>query len=308
VGDVLADYVRLDAQSWTHTVRGEHAAAAAVLERLLPICVHMDNTLVVEKHMHLGKAYLAIGRIEGALEQFESAARVGAITGNPRNEGYPLMSAGAVHERLQDPASAARCYLRAAGLLEASYALTRISDDQIGQGEALILHGVVSRRRLRNSDAARASLLAAQRIARRSGDPDRLSLIDMELGALYWSTGEYHAAADVFGEAVEAARSRGLEDREIAGLASLGVVYRDLGAPERGIAMGRAAVERAQSRDDPLGMASLLTSLAASYRAAGETDAARTCLERALALRAETGDPEAAAATRQALTDLESGR
>jgi tetratricopeptide (TPR) repeat protein len=130
----------------------------------------------------------------------------------------------------------------------------------------------------------------------------------MELGALYWSTGEYHAAADVFGEAVEAARSRGLEDREIAGLASLGVVYRDLGSLERGIAMGRAAVERAQCRDDPLGMASLLTSLAASYRAAGETDAARTCLERALALRAETGDPEAAAATRQALTDLESGR
>ncbi len=308
-GDILADYVRLDARSWTHIRRGEDVAGAAVLERLLPICLQMDDKhLVVEKHINLGKAYLGIGRLEEALGQFESAARVGAITGDPRHEGYPLMSAGAVHERLQDPESAARCYLSAARLLEASYAITLAGDDEIGQGDALTLHGAVARRRLGHHDEARVSLLSAQRIARRWGDPERLSRVDMELGALAWSANDLDAAADAFHEAVSLASRHGMEDREIAGLASLGVVYRDLGRADEAIEMGRAAVERMQSREDPLGTATLLTSLAATYRAAGEIHAARTCFERALTLLTKTGDAAGAAAARQALIDLGSGR
>jgi DNA-binding SARP family transcriptional activator/tetratricopeptide (TPR) repeat protein len=306
--DVLADYVRLDARSWIHRRRGDHAAAAAVLERLLPICVRMEKrVLLAGKHMNLGKAYLALDRIEDALAQFESAARLGVNTGDPRHEGYPLMSAGAAHERLQDPETAARYYSRAARLLEVSYATTQVTEDQIGQGDALILHGVVARRRLGDTEAARASLISAQRIMRFWDDPDRLSRIDMELGALYWSTGELHAAAEAFGEAVTMANRHGMVDREIAGLASLGVVYRDLGNVQKGIELGRAAVERMEGREDPRGTAALLTSLAASYHAAGHTDAERACLERALALRADTGDPTGAAA-RQALPDLEPAR
>jgi DNA-binding SARP family transcriptional activator/tetratricopeptide (TPR) repeat protein len=305
VDDVLAAYVRLDARSWIHRRRGDDAAAAEVLERLLPICVRMENKHVLAAtHMSLGKAYLALDRIGDALSQFEAAARLGVLTGDPRHEGYPLMSAGAAHERLQDPETAARCYLRAAHLLEASYAATQAAEDQIGQGEALILHGTVSRRRLGHTDAARASLISAQRIVRFWDDPDRLSRADMELGALHWSTGELHAAAEDFREALELAGRLGMEDREIAALASLGVVYRDLGLVEEGLDVGRAAVERMEGRDDPLGMATLLTSLATSYRAAGETDSERSCLERALALRVATGGAAGAAA----LTAPESGR
>jgi DNA-binding SARP family transcriptional activator/tetratricopeptide (TPR) repeat protein len=304
-GDVLADYIRLDARSWIHIKRGEDALAAGVLERLLPICVGMeDKHLVVEKHMSLGKAYLAIGQIADALGQFESASRVGAMTGDPRHEGYPLMSAGVVHERLQDPEAAARCYLRTARLLEGSHAITRSTEDRIGQGDALALHGAVARRRLGDIDLARASLTSAERIVRGLGDLDRLSRIDMELGALYWGAGEFPAAADAFGEAIELANRLGIADRETAALASLAVVYRDLGWLERSIDLGRTAVERT-SHDDPLGMATLLTSLAATYRAAGEVGAARTCLERALALRTQIGDATAVAATRQALAELD---
>lgn len=297
--DILADYVRLDARSWIHWRRGDDAAAAAVLERLLPICVRMEGkVLLAGKHMSLGRAYLALDRIDDALAQFESAARLGVNTGDPRHEGYPLMSAGAAHERLQDPETAARCYLRAARLLGASFATTQVAEDQIGQGGALILHGSVARRRLGDTDAARASLISAQRIMRFRDDPDRLSRVEMELGALYWSTGELDAAAEAFRAALDVAGRHGMEEREIAALASLGVVYRDLGSVKKAIEVGRAAVDRMEGREDPLGAAALLASLAASYGAAGDTDAARSCLERALALRAETGDPTGTVAAR----------
>jgi tetratricopeptide (TPR) repeat protein len=254
--------------------------------------------------MSLGRAYLALDRTQEALAQFESAARVGVISGDPRHEGYNLMSAGAAHERLQDPETAARCYLRAARLLEASYAATQVAEDQIGQGDALILHGAVARRRLGDTDAARASLLSAQRIARVWGDPDRLGRVAMELGALHWRAGELDAALEAFREALDLAGRHAMAEREIAALASLGVVYRDLGRFAEGLEAGRAAVERMEGRDDPLGAATLLTSLAASYRAAGEADAARTCLERASTLREGTGDAIGAVA----FTDPESRR
>jgi DNA-binding SARP family transcriptional activator/tetratricopeptide (TPR) repeat protein len=303
-GDVLADYVRLDVRSWIHMQRGEDAAAAVLLERLLPICFRMeDKRLLVEKHMSLGKVYLALDRSGDALVQFEAAARVGAVTGDPRHEGYPLMSAGAVHERLQDPEAAAWCYLRAARLLEASHAITQNAEDQAGHCDALILHGVVARRRLGATDAGRASLTSARQIMRSLGDPNRLSRIDMELGALHWSAGELHDAAEAFGEALDLASRHGMADREIAAMASLGVVYRDLGSVDEAIEVGRAAVERMEGRGDPLGTAALLTSLAATYRAAGETDAERTCLERAVALRASVGGAAGAAAGSQALPD-----
>ena len=301
-GDVLADYVRLDVLSWIHMRRGEDAAAAAVLERLIPITVQME-AMRVEKHMNLGKTYLAMDRIAEALQQFEAAARLGAVTGDPRHEGYPLMSVGTVHERLGNPEAAARAYLKAARLLEASYAITRMRDDEIGQGDALTLHGAVVQRRLDRPAEARASLTSAQRILRRSDDPVRLSRVQMELGSLHWREGELDAAVEAFREAVDLARDHGIVDREIAGLASLGVVYRDLGRFDESIALGRAAVERVHGRQDPLGAAVLLTSLAASYEAAGDTSSARECLERSLTLRREAGDMEGVTATRQALAN-----
>ncbi len=304
-GSTLAAYVRLDVRSWFHMRRGEDAAAAAVLEKLMPICLQLeDKRLVIETHMHLGKTYLKIGHVEAALQQFESAIRLGVVTGDPRHEGYASLGVGAIHERLGDPDAAERAYLSAARLFEASFAISGTAADAIGQCDALTLHGSVSRRRPERSEAARESLTAATNVLRRTGDPDRLSRVQMELGSLHWSSGAFEAAADAFDEAVELARRHGHVDREIAGLASLGVVYRDLGWTAKSIAFGRAAIDRMEDRDDPLGTAVLLTSVAASHEAAGETAPARDCLERSLALRRAAGDEVGAEATRVALARL----
>ena len=169
LGDRLGAYVRLDMRAWAHLRHGEEAAAAAVLERLMPICVQLeDKHLVVEKHMNLGKIHLGAGRYQRALDSFEAAAREGAATGDLRHEGYPRISAGAALEGLGAFEDAGRSYLAAARLLEASYALTHAALDEIGQADALVLHGGVARRRLGRPDEARSSLDGPRRS---SADP-----------------------------------------------------------------------------------------------------------------------------------------
>ena len=305
LGDRLGAYVRLDMRAWMHLRRGDEAAAAAVLELLLPICVQLeDKHLVVEKHMNLGKIHLGAGRYQHALDSFEAAAREGAATGDLRHEGYPRISAGVALEGLGAFEDAARSYRTAARLLEASYALTHTAEDEIGQGDALVLHGGVARRRLGRLDDARSSLGQAQAIFGRSGDPHRLGLVQMELGALHWGAGDLEAAEAAYQDAFHTANLAGMPERAVAARASLGVVYRDLGRLAESIAMGRESVERARAGEDPLGEAFLLTSLASSYQRAGRTAEARTSLERSLRLRRACGDDDGAASTAAALAAL----
>ena len=305
LGDELEAYVRLDIRAWMHLRHGDDSAAASVLERLVPICVKLeDKHLVVEKHMTLGKIYLGAGRYQDALDNFRSAAVQGAATGDLRHEGYPRISAGVALEGLGAHRDAARSYLVAARLLEASYAMTGVAADEIGQGDALVLHGGVARRQLNDAEDAKASYVTAQEIFERVGDVSRLALVHMELGALHWSSRDLEKAAEAYRHACDTARRAEMPDREIAARASLGVTYRDLGWLDESIEMGRDAVARVREAADPLGEAFLLTSLASSYQRAGRIDEARQGLERSLALRRECGDSEGAAATVHALAML----
>jgi len=303
--DRLAAYLRLDIRAWMHLRRGDETAAAAVLEQLLPICVELeDKHLVVEKHMNLGKIYLGAGRYRRALDNFEAATRQGAATGDLRHEGYPRISAGVALEGLGAYEDAGRSYLTAARLLEASYALTGMAEDEVGRGDALVLHGALARRRLGRLDFARTSLESAAAIFGRSGDAHRLGLVQMELGALHWAAGELEQSATSYRDALGTATRAGMRERAIAARASLGVVYRDLGQLDESIAAARDAVEQVRGGDDLLGEAFLLTSLASSYRLAGRTEEARASLERSLDLRRGCGDDEGATATIAALETL----
>jgi len=305
LGDLLGAYLRLDIRAWMHLRANDETAAAAVLERLLPICVQLeDKHLVVEKHMSLGKLYLGSRDYPRALENFEAATRQGAATGDLRHEGYPRISAGVALEGLGAYEDAARSYLTAARLLEASYAMTGMAEDEAGQGDALVLHSGVVRRRLGRPEDARSSLGAAEEIFRRSGDAHRLGLVQMELGALHWGTGELEPAAKAYRDAYDTALRADMPARQVAARASLAVVYRDLGRLDESIEAARDAVDRVRGDGDPLGEAFLLSSLASSYQRAGRSEEARACLERSLALRRDGGDVEGATATADALATL----
>ncbi len=305
LGDLLEGYVRMDLRAWMHLRRGDEMEAATVLEQLIPICLQMDDKhLVVEKHMSLGKIYLGQGRYQHALDHFAAATVQGAATGDFRHEGYPRISAGVAYEGLGAYEDAGRSYGTAARLLEASFAMTGVAADEIGHGDALVLYGGLARRRLGRPEVARSSLESAEAIFDRLHDVHRLGLVQMELGALNWGTGNLERAAEAYRNAFATAERAEMPERAIAARASLGVVYRDLGRLEESIAAGRDAVDRAHAGDDRLGEAFVLTSLASSYRLAGRLDEARACLERSLALRRDGGDVDGAVSTVEALAML----
>ncbi|CAN5642892.1 hypothetical protein BH23DEI1_BH23DEI1_17530 [soil metagenome] len=305
LGDLLATYVRLDLRAWMHSKRGDEMAAAEVLERLVPICLRLeDKHLVVEKHMNLGKIYLGRSLYQRALDHFVAATDQGAATGDLRHDGYPRISAGVALEGLGAYEDAGRSYLAAARLLEDSFAMTGVAADEIGQGDALVLHGGLARRRLGRPEVARSSLGSAEAIFDRSGDVHRLSLVQMELGALHWGTGDLERAAAAYRDAFDTAARADMPDREIAARASLGIVYRDLGRLPESIEAGCDAVDRAHARGDRLGEAFILTSLASSYERAGRPMEARDCLERSLKLRRDGDDVGGVASTLEALAML----
>ena len=111
-------------------------------------------------------------------------------------------------------------------------------------------------------------------------------------------------AAAAFLEARRAAGEAGVEERELAALASLGVVYRELGRLEESIEVGGAAAGGLRRRGDPLGEAYVLVSLAEANRSAGRPAEAKRCLERSLALRRSVGDLEGAAEVERKLVQL----
>ena len=305
LGSELAAYVRLDHRAWVQLERDDVAEATTTLERLLPLCYAMeDKHLVVEKHMGLGKLYLRSGQYRQALDSFEAARILGAATGDLRHEGYPTVSCGVALEGLGRHEEAASHYLEASRLLETAYAVAGSSEDDIGQGDALVLHAGVARRRLGRHDAASSSLERAEQIFRRADDPQRLSLVQMEQGALCWSTGDLDRAAEAYRDASETSVRAGMTERAIAARASLAVSYRDLGRATESIDVASDAVERIRRRDDPLGQALLLSSLASCYQRAGRAEEARSCLEESLTLRRACGDERGAQATVASLASL----
>lgn len=306
LGDPLGAFLRLDGFAYVAMERNDLQAAIPLIEQLLPICKQLgDKHLQLEKHMNLARCLLGTGAPERALRHFQAAARLGAEIGDPRHESFPLMSAGAICERLGRSQEAAESYRRAARLLGTAYAVTGVIDEQLARGDALTLLAGVLERDLDQGDEALEAFDEAEAIYRRHGDLLRHSRLAMERAAAYRRADWLEAAESDYRTAVELSRKAGARAREAAALASLGVVRRERGDLAHSIEVTREALECLEGLGDRQAEAYLLASLAESLRRSGRTGDARSALERSLALREDLGDHEGARRVRQILSEIE---
>jgi tetratricopeptide (TPR) repeat protein/DNA-binding SARP family transcriptional activator len=302
--DLLGEYMRLDTLAWVHSQRGEVKVSVSYVEQLLPICEKLnDKHLSVEKNMILGQYLLNDNEPEQALKHFQTAAQLGAAIGDPRHEGYPLMSLGATLERLNNTERAAHAYARAAQLLETAYTVSDVADEHIAQADALTLLASVLHKKGEVQEAL-AAFDTAEAIFEHRGAWSRLSKLLMERAALYWHQKRYEPSIRDYEQARHYAKEVGQAEREAAALASLGVVLRDTGRYQESIDLSLEALGKLKVLKDQQAEGYVLASLASSYRLVGKLQEARACLEASLELRRRLGDAEGEAKVASELSEL----
>ena len=131
---------------------------------------------------------------------------------------------------------------------------------------------------------------AAAEICRELGNHHLLRKVLLGSAGLFWRIGRLEGAAHRYEEALDLAREQSVTVHEAAALASLGVVYRDLGWPRKSLRRSREALGLLRNLGDLQAEAYVLSSLAESYDSLGHYPSALSCLKRSLRLRRKVGD------------------
>ena len=221
------------------------------------------------------------------LKHFRAAARFSQETEYTRDEGYSLMGVGVALEQRGDPAGAAESYRRATELLQTAYEESEAPEELFGKAETLTLLGAVLHHSLEKPEEALEAYEEAAGIYRRLADPPRLRKLLMNMAGLRWRTGDPEGSARDYEEALKLASEHGEAAHEAAALASLSVVYRDLGRLKESLRCGREALELLRDLEDLQAEAYVLSSLAESHQRLGHHPSALSCLKRSLRLRRE---------------------
>ncbi len=152
-------------------------------------------------------------------------------------------------------------------------------------------------------DKAVAAHLEARDVARASGSANDLAYATLGLGVQSFSLGTWQESMDFLIDA--AGQFEAIGDR--SGLAfarhTLGVVYLALGHDVDAVTTLESVLPLREH--DPARLGTTLQSLAGAYRSAGQIEAARASLERALALKRKASDKPGEAATLRSLAGLE---
>lgn len=252
-----------------------------------------------------GALYLQLGDPREALAHFRAAARLSGEMGYTRHEGHAMASTGVALERLGDPAGAAEAYRRAVDLLEIAHDESGIEEDLRAKANALALLGRLFHRSLDRPREALYAYEAAADVYRTMDSVPRLRELLLDLSGLRWRMGDLEGSAGGYEEALDLlARGHGDGAQEAAALASLGVVYRDLGRLRDSVRSGRAALRLLRDLDDKQAESYVLTSLAESHARLGQYPSALSCLRRSLRLRRKIGDTEGEVGVLRDLADV----
>lgn len=291
LGDKLGEAFRVNSMAQIQREQGNLEAALSLHLKSLPKLAEAGaKNFSATQHNNCGWLCLSLGRPKAALEHFRSAARFGRETEYTRDEGYSLMGAGVALEQIRDPAGAVDSYRRAIELLRTAYEESEAPGELSGKADALALLGAVLHHSLESPVEALAAYEEAAGIYRRLVDPPKLRKLLMNMAGLRWRMMDPERSASHYEEALKLARELGKAAHEVAALASLSVVHRNLGRLKESLRCAREALELLRSVDDLQAEAYVLSSLAESHLRLGHRPSTLSCLKRSLRLRRKIGD------------------
>src|SRR5215203_5151714 len=290
LGDKLSETFKMNITATIHQERGDPEAALSLHLRALSSVTELQaKNLQIAERMNCGRLYLRLGNTLAALEHFRAAGRLGREMGFGRDEGYALVNVGVALERSGDTAGAEKAYTKSIELLETAHEESGSAEELFGAAEVLTLQGRLLGRLGRTAEAFDGFEKAAE-VYRALDDAQRLRTVLLEEGGLLWKMEDMEGSASRYAEALDLAREQEDLSHEASALASLSVVYRDLGRLQESLHCGRRAVELSRELGDYQAEAFVLTSVADSYRELGHLKNALSCLKRSSRLRQQTGD------------------
>ena len=288
---IIGQVVQLDAVLSLHRKRGDLEVALSASLELVRIWTERDDKIwIVADNNNSAMLYLALGNPVKALEHFRTAAGISREMGHARDEGHSLMGVGMSLEQAGDAPGAADAYRQSIELLETAHEVSGMPEELAAKAEALTLLANVLHRSLDKPEGALNAYEAAAESYMELEDARHLRKVSLSMAGLLWRVGDPEGSAHAYEDILESARDE--PAHRAATLASLGVVYRDLGRLKESLACGREALRSLQDLEDPMAEAYVLSSLAESHTRLGQHPSARSCLRHSLRLRREIGDEE----------------
>ncbi len=266
------------AADWGETERSKLVAAVTLAARwgLHRICAQLASVAWEEYWRRPWDGWVSVLQtgIDSATASGDHADRAWLLN----YLGVVLMYQGASHDAL--------------ARLEAALPLSREVGDKLCEA-TITAHLAIACKQLKRYDQAIASFERAQRIFRSLGSVQKGSIL-MNLGMLYVEVGRLREGVRRMENALAVLSQAGNLALESLAHSQLAGSYRQLGRADDAIRWARTALEISRRLRDEYQQTAAWHALGEALADAGDTAQARACLERAHALAASLGIPQAA--------------
>jgi tetratricopeptide (TPR) repeat protein len=236
---------------------------------------------------NLGEVHFARGRMEAALESFQSAAKALAEDGHPSDLSYVLNNLGVTFEKMGRFEEACTAH-------DAALASFRGAGDRFGEAMSLGNQGALSQRlgqSARALECFRASLALREWLGDRTG----AAVVQLNIGFVELARERPRAAVAPLVRALRLYRGHGNDIGEASCLSNLSAAFATLGRLDQAHAAARRSLALFKQRDLETGMETARRRLAEVSLAKGRIrDAARDFRRTAARLPA-LGDPAGSA-------------
>ncbi|KAI8518998.1 hypothetical protein Bbelb_022550 [Branchiostoma belcheri] len=285
-----------------------------------------DKTGQIIAHQCLAASYKALGKLDLARSHYQSAMTIAMETGNKTEQMNIYLQLGDLHrEQLHEPQESLKYYTKMLALARDLGRKDREGDaynrlglahyDMGGHKESfkwnkkylkmrqetgdktgqIIAHQCLaaSYKALGKLDLARSHYQSAMTIAMETGNKTEQMDIYLQLGDLHREQlHEPQESLKYYTEMLALARDLGRKDREGDAYNRLGLAHYDMGGHKESLKWNKKYLKMRQETGDKTGQIIAHQCLAASYKALGKLDLARSHYQSAMTIAMETGNKQ----------------
>ncbi|KAI8518991.1 hypothetical protein Bbelb_022480 [Branchiostoma belcheri] len=292
-------------QTWTGPLcHGEHEKSLESHKKDLKMSQESgDKTGQITAHQNIASSYKALGKLDLARSQYQSALAIAMETGNKTEQMDTYCKLGDLHrEQLHEPQESHKYYTEMLALAKdlGRKDRERLAYNRLGHapyafswaGQITAHQNIAtSYEELGKLDLARSHYQSAMTIAMETGNKTQQMDIYLQLGDLHGEQlHEPQESHKYYTEMLALARDLGRKDREGLAYNRLGRAHYDMGEFEESLEWEKKGLKMRQESGDKTEQITAHQNIADSYKALGKLDLVRSHYQSAMTIAMETGN------------------